>query len=56
MSRAGSSDIFCVEQNIHGAWVVYGAIGVRQYYFYTKKQAMALYRRECRSKIVYNRS
>lgn len=50
------SDIFCVERNIHGAWVIYGALGVRQYYFYTKKQAMARYRQECRAKIVRNQS
>lgn len=47
--------IFCIERNIHGAWVIYGAIGIRQYYYYTKKQARALYRQECQNKIVYNR-
>ena len=44
--------IHCVERNIHGAWVIYGALGVRQYYYYTKKQAVDLYRQECRNKII----
>ena len=43
--------IHCIERNIHGAWVIYGALGVRQYYYYTKKQAVDLYRQECRNKI-----
>ena len=34
-----------VEKNIHGAWVIYGDIGIRQYY-YTKKQAMEMYKEE----------
>ena len=44
----GRSCISLVEKNIHGAWVIYGDIGIRQYYYYTKKQAMALYRQDCR--------
>ena len=36
------SCISLVEKNI------YGDIGIRQYYYYTKKQAMALYRQDCR--------
>ncbi len=31
--------IHFIEKNIYGAWVVYGIIGVKQYYYYTKKQA-----------------
>lgn len=27
-----------VERNIHGAWVVWGDLGIRQYYGYTKKR------------------
>ena len=49
-------NIFYVERNVRGAWVIYGTLGIRQYYYYTKKQAMALYRQECQSKIVYNQS
>lgn len=49
------SDIHLVEKNIHGAWVIYGVVGVRQYYFYTKKQAIALYRAECRRTIIQER-
>ncbi len=41
------SKIFLVEQNIRGAWVVYGALGVRQYCGYTKKEAIERYKKEC---------
>lgn len=40
------STIDFVEKNIHGAWVVWGEIGIRQYYYYTKAQAIKLYREE----------
>lgn len=42
--------IFMTEKNIHGAWVIYGMLGVRQYYGYTKKKAETKYREE------YNRT
>lgn len=35
--------IFFIEKNIHGAWVIYGELGVRQYYGYTKAQARKMY-------------
>lgn len=41
------NDIFIVERNIRGAWVIYGRLGVRQYYGYTKKEAERKYREEC---------
>jgi hypothetical protein len=28
-----------MERNVHGAWVVWGVGGIKQYYGYTKKQA-----------------
>lgn len=40
-------DIFIVEKNVRGAWVIYGALGVRQYYGYTKQEAIEKYREEC---------
>ncbi len=40
------SCIYFVEKNICGAWVIYGALGVRQYYYYSKKEAMCRYREE----------
>ena len=46
-------DIFFIERNIHGTWVIYGAIGVQQYYGYTKKVAQAKYRQKCRETLVY---
>lgn len=45
MSR---SIIDFVERNIHGAWVVWGDLGIRQYYGYTKKESMKKYRQEWR--------
>ncbi len=36
--------IYFMERNIHGAWVIYGDFGVKQYYGYTKAQARKLYK------------
>lgn len=49
-----STGIFFVERNIHGAWVIYGELGVRQYYYYTKKEAMDLYKGEYRKTVFVN--
>lgn len=46
------STIFFTEKNIHGAWVVYGIDGIKQYYGYTKKQAEQKYREDC--KVIVN--
>lgn len=35
--------VYFMEKNIRGAWVVYGVIGIKQYYYYTKAQAKQLY-------------
>ena len=40
------SPIFFTEKNFRGAWVVYGLLGVKQYYYYTKSQAEKLYKEE----------
>ena len=40
-------DIFIIEKNVRGAWVIYGALGVRQYYGYSKTVAIKQYREEC---------
>ena len=34
--------IFFMEKNQRGAWVVYGDIGIKQYYYYTKTEAARL--------------
>lgn len=47
--------IFFVECNIRGAWSVWGALGVKQYYGYTKKQAIDLYLKEVDEKILTNK-
>ena len=46
--------IWAIDQNIHGAWVIYGQIGVRQYYYMTKGAAMARYKEECAKTIFTN--
>ena len=42
--------ISCMDQTRTGAWEIYGAIGFRRYYGYTKRDAAILYNRECREK------
>lgn len=39
-----------VEKNQHGAWVINGEIGIRQYYYYSRKEALQRYREECLKK------
>lgn len=41
------SVIHFAERNIHGAWVVYGLAGVKQFYGYTKAEAVKLYKESC---------
>lgn len=48
------SAIYFSEKNIHGAWVVYGTIGVRQYYGYTKRQAEKMYREQVKNEVIVN--
>ena len=47
--------IYFSEKNIHGAWVVYGALGIRQYYGYTKAESERRYKEECNRTIVINK-
>ena len=42
--------IFFMEKNPRGAWVVYGDIGVKHYYYYTKSEAAKLYKEEAWAK------
>lgn len=46
------STIDFVERNIRGAWVVWGVLGIRQYYYYTKAEAMRRYREEAKVKVL----
>lgn len=39
--------IFFVERNVRGAWVVYGLCGIKQYYGYTRKEAIERYKADC---------
>lgn len=43
--------ILFVDQNLRGAWVIYGDLGIRQYYYMTKREAMRLYNEECARKV-----
>ena len=38
--------VFFIDKNIHGAFVVYGSEGVKQYYGCTKAQVQEKYRQE----------
>ena len=46
-----SGIIHFVEKNIRGAWVVFGVDGIKQYYGYTKAEAIRRYKEDC--KIVF---
>ena len=35
-----------IKKNVHGAWVIFGVLGYRQYYDYTKTEAKRLYEKE----------
>ena len=43
-----------IEKNIHGAWIISGQLGFRQYYGYTKAEAIAKYKAECDQKLLIN--
>ena len=47
-----SNCIDFVEKNIHGAWVIWGVLGIRQYYYYTKKEAIRKYKEEAKGTIL----
>ena len=44
--------VWFIEKNIRGAWVVYGADGIKQYYGYTKAQAKQKYIEDCKTIVV----
>lgn len=46
--------IHLVERNVHGAWVIYGALGVRQYYYMTRDEAVSSYKRAYENTILMN--
>ena len=50
MSSILNDDIYLIERNIRGAWVIYGSIGIRQYYDYTKSEAKQKYLDEIKEK------
>lgn len=48
-----------VERNYEGAWVIYdnvrGYLVTRRYYGYTRREALAMFRREVRALVSANR-
>ena len=46
--------IHLIERNIRGAVVIYGALGVRQYYDYTETEARRRYIADCKSTFITN--
>lgn len=46
--------IFFAEKNLRGAWVIYGDLGVRQYYYMTKREAVRRYNEECTRVLFFN--
>lgn len=55
MNTIAINPISMIEKNIRGAWVVYGLLGIRQYYGYTKTQSIEMYKKECSEKIFINK-
>ena len=47
--------IYFSEKNVHGAWVVYGLAGIKQYYGYTKREAERRYRDEYKKTFIVNK-
>ena len=45
--------VLIIEKNIHGALVVYGAYGIKQYYYCTKTEAKRKYKED--ADVFYNR-
>ena len=54
MGKITDAPIFFIEKNIHGAWVIWGVLGIRQYYYYTKKEAKERYIEEAKGTVFYN--
>ena len=47
--------IYLVEKNIHGAIVIYGALGIKHYYYHTEREAVREYIAACKREIFTNR-
>lgn len=48
------SCIAFIERNDRGAWVIYGKLGIRHYYYYTKDTAIMKYEAEYAAKMKTN--
>ena len=54
MGKITDDPIFFIEKNIHGACVIWGVVGIRQYYYYTKKEAKERYIEEAKGTVFHN--
>lgn len=52
--ESSASPVFFMEKNIYGAWVVYGAMGIRQYIGHTKREAKKKYTDEYNKNHIVN--
>lgn len=43
--------IYHVKKNGRGAWVIYGVLGVKQYYYFNREQAIVSYREEAEKNV-----
>ena len=54
MTMRISDIIYFSERNIHGAWVLYGILGIRQYYGYGLEETKEKYVNEAKGKVFFN--
>jgi len=47
---AKNKNIYLIERNYLNALIIYGAIGKKVYYFYSKKDAIQDYNKQCKEK------
>ena len=45
-----------MERNREGYWVIWGAVGMRRYLYYAKREARKRYLDECRQKVFLNKA
>lgn len=47
--------VFFIEKNHAGGWTVWGDLGIRHYYGYTKDEAKQKYESEAKRTVFYNK-
>ena len=46
--------ILLIERNLRSGWAIYGELGVKQYYGYTKQEAIRMYQDEAERTVFVN--